>query len=433
VGVEEDIKAAGRVLQVNMSGGGLPKRPVESAWVDTCGLRGDEHEERTVHGGPHQAVCLYGIEAIERLQSEGHPVEPGSVGENLTTTGVEWSTLPVGTRARIGDALEIEIAGAATPCKTQTRNFSDGRFSRMSIDLHPSDSRMYARVLTEGEVKPGDQIRVLPPTPDSRAIDELLLKRLDRAETKSSIASWRAANESGFEIHIIEDGDLAMASAPRLGGPAFNNASGLARYPNLIEIATDFYDRHRSPGWLWMEDPPWSNAEPDVTVSVFAADPTSVPDAERIDGLSVRLIGPEDATAYVGVRSGSPIAGGLTDPDAPNPWPAVYEKLARWPHRSLFLAELDGRPVGAASMHVHARTGWLRGAVVEPDARGRGIQRALIAARVKHAIENGCDLVGSWAEPEGPSAVNLERMGMRAIGTRRNYAYQPAGNATPDA
>ena len=426
MGVEGATEPAGRVLQVNVSGGGVPKRPIERAWVGTFGLRGDQHAERTVHGGPHQAVCLYGIEAIERLQSEGHPVEPGSVGENLTTTGVEWSTLPVGTRARIGETLEIELASATTPCKTQARNFTDGRFSRISIDLYPSDSRMYARVLTEGEVKPGDPINVLPPAPDSRAVEELLLKRLDRAESKSSIASWRAARESGFEIHIVDDGDIAMACAPRLGGPAFNNASGLARYPNLVEIATDFYDRHRSAGWLWMDDPPWAGAEPSVTVGVFAADPMSVEEPEAIGGLSLRVIGPDDAAAFVGVRSGSSIPGGLTDPDAPNPWPAVYEKLAKWPHRFLFLAELDGRPVGAASLHVHARTGWLRGAVVEPQARGRGIQRALIAARVKHAIEKGCDLIGSWAEPDGPSGANLERMGMRTVGTRRQYPHQPA-------
>jgi len=432
MGVEGAINATGRVLQVNTSGGGVPKRPVESAWVDTFGLRGDKHEELTVHGGPHQAVCLYGIEAIERLQSEGHPVEPGSVGENLTTSGVEWSTLPVGTRAHIGETLELEVASSAAPCKTQIRNFIDGRFSRMSIDLHPSDSRMYARVLTEGEVRPGDTIRIIPPAPDSRAADELLLKRLDRAESKSSIASWRAAKECGFEIHIIEDGDIAMASAPALGGPAFNNASGLARYPNLVGTATDFYDRHRSPGWLWMDDSPWPGAEPDVTVAVYAADPISVPEAGRVDGLSVRVIGPEDAAAYVGVRSGSPIAGGLSDPNAPNPWPEVYERLAKWPHRWLFLAELDGKPVGAASLHTHAHTGWLRAAVVEPESRGRGIQSALIAARVAHAIDKGCDLVGSWAELDGPSGVNLKRRGMRAIGMRRNYRYEPNAATTPD-
>lgn len=422
----------GRVLQINLNGGGVPKLPVESAWVGRLGLVGDSHAEPTVHGGPHQAVCLFGIEVIERLQSEGHPVEPGSVGENLTTSGIEWSTLPVGTRALVGTALELEVASPAMPCKTQIRNFIDGRFTRMSIDLHPSDSRMYARVLTEGQVSVGDSVTILPPSANSRAADEQLLHRLDRAETKSSIASWRAARESGFEIDIVDDGDIAMASAPAIGGPAFNSASGLARYPNLVGMATDFYDRQGSPGWLWMDEPPLPGAIPTVSVAVFSMDPAVVVEQPSIDGLSIRVIGPEDVGAYVGVRSGDAIPGGVTDPNAPNPWPAVYGRLAKWPHRFLFLAELEGKAVGAASLHVHARTGWLRGAVVQPEARGRGIQRALIAARAEHAIEKGCDLIGSWADPDGPSSTNLDRMGMRAIGIRRNYEYMPRGG-TPNA
>ncbi|MEA2676516.1 MAG: hypothetical protein QOJ81_657, partial [Chloroflexota bacterium] len=41
----------GRVVQVNVSGGGVPKRPVERAWVGPLGLEGDAHRENTVHGG----------------------------------------------------------------------------------------------------------------------------------------------------------------------------------------------------------------------------------------------------------------------------------------------------------------------------------------------------------------------------------------------
>src|SRR6187549_2440443 len=146
--------ASGRVLQVNVSAGGVPKLPVAEAWVSRLGLDGDGHNDRTVHGGPHRAVCLYAIEAIERLQAEGHPVGAGGVGENLTTTGIEWSTLPVGMRARIGDKLLLELADTASPCATQRANFSDGRFSRISIELHPTDARMYARVIEEGHVRP---------------------------------------------------------------------------------------------------------------------------------------------------------------------------------------------------------------------------------------------------------------------------------------
>ena len=42
--------------------------------------------------------------------------------------GVEWSLLPVGTIANVGDELQLEISNSATPCKTQIANFSDGRF-----------------------------------------------------------------------------------------------------------------------------------------------------------------------------------------------------------------------------------------------------------------------------------------------------------------
>ena len=279
--------ATGRVLQVNVSLGGVPKTPVERAWVGTLGLEGDKHRENTVHGGPHQAVCLFGIEAIERLQSEGHPVEPGSVGENLTTTGIEWSLLPVGTRARIGASLELEIAGATMPCKTQIRNFRDGRFSRISIVLHPSDSRMYARVLKEGVVKPTDQITILPPLAESRAAVELTLKRLDRAESKSSLAAWRAAVDSGFDVRIVDDGDLAMAASPEIHGPAFNHATGLARMPHLVGMATGFYDKNELRGWLIAESAPWPDAEVGVTVDVFSALPDDIREAEPPPGLKI--------------------------------------------------------------------------------------------------------------------------------------------------
>ena len=92
-------------------------------------------------------------------------MEPGSVGENLTTTGVEWSTLPTGTRARIGSELLIELLAPAMPCDTQRHNFLRGQISRISSVLHPADSRMYARVLHEGEVRPGDPIEVLAAGP----------------------------------------------------------------------------------------------------------------------------------------------------------------------------------------------------------------------------------------------------------------------------
>ncbi len=402
----------------------MPKLPVEVARVGKLGIEGDAHHDVTSHGGPHAALCLFGIEAIERLQTEGHPIEPGGAGENLTTIGVEWSRLPLGTRALIGDQVEIELSGDAGPCKTISANFSDGRFSRMSIDLHPADSRMYARVLRGGAIHAGDPVTILSPAPGSRAVDEMLLGRLDRAELKSSVAAWRAALEAGYLIDFVADGDLAMSASTELPGPAFNHALGLAQRPNLLSLVTDFYDARRTTGWLSMDEPPWPDAESSLELGVFGAEPSGVAAEPTPDGVTIRQIGPGETDAYDAVRSGNVTAGGLTS-GAANPWPAVYKQLAGTHSRLLFVAELDGRPVANASLHVAGRTGWLRGVLVAPEARGRGIQRALIAARVRAAAERGCDLVGSAAGSDTISARNLEQMGLRRIGRRSHYEYKP--------
>jgi MOSC domain-containing protein YiiM/GNAT superfamily N-acetyltransferase len=417
----------GRVLQVNVSRGGVPKLPVESAWVGRFGVEGDAHNEDTVHGGPHRAVCLFGIEAIERLQSEGHPVEPGGVGENLTTTGIEWSLLPVGTRARVGNELELELSSSTTPCTTQKRNFIGGRFSRISIVLHPSDSRMYARVLREGEVRVGDPIQVLPPAPDSRAAAEALLGRLDRAEAKSSLYGWEAAQRGGADIDIVADGELVMAAAPDLPGPAFNKAMGLARMPNLLPRATAFFDRHASPGWLTTEAAPWPGSTPDLVTGVFAALPAVVAEEPLPEGLAIRRLGPGETGSSDLVYAAVGSSG--VDPRARDPRPAINAGLAELPNFVLLVAELDGRPVGTGLAFVNARIGWLRAGAVVSDARGRGIQRALISARARLAAEQGCDLLGASAEVGSVSARNLERMGFEQFGSREHHRYVPAGVA----
>lgn len=428
-GVEHTHRAAGliasgRVLQVNVSSGGVPKLPVDGARVGPFGLDGDKHNEPTVHGGPHRAVCLFGIEVIERLNAEGHPIGPGGAGENLTTAGIEWSALPIGSTVSIGDSLVLELSWSATPCATQTGNFSDGNFNRILIDKHPYDSRMYARVLQEGFVAPGDAIAVVGPAPDSRAIDELVIKRLDRVEGKSSVAAWKAARDAGYDIRIVEDGELVMSACPDLPGPAFNQASGLAGLPNMLDIATRFYDRHGTTGYMWLAEPPWPDAVVTLDLGVFAACPADVPEIAPPPGVVIREIGADEADKYSSVRSGEPTAGGIAVADR-NPWPQVYERLARSRSRQLFLAEIDGRAVGNASLHISAHTGWLRGATVSVEARGRGIQQALIATRARAAAAAGCDLIGASAEPDETSARNLERLGMRMVGRRTSFEYVP--------
>ena len=150
---------AGRIHQINVSGGGVPKLPIPTAFVGTLGVAGDAHNDTRHHGGPDRALCLYSLEVIEGLQAEGHSIEPGSAGENLTIAGIEWTSVVPGARLRIGDVL-LEVTAFTTPCFKNAQWFIDGDFMRMHQGRHPGWSRVYARVLEEGWVEAGVSVEM---------------------------------------------------------------------------------------------------------------------------------------------------------------------------------------------------------------------------------------------------------------------------------
>ena len=154
----------GRVHQVNISPGGVPKLPVPRAWVDRLGLQGDGHTEpEPMHGGLQQAVSIYSLEALRRVAADGHEAFPGAYGENLTLEGIEWAALQPGDRFAIGEGgLLVELTKFAAPCQTIAHWFVDRQIARISPKTHPEDARWYARVIAEGPVAVGDAVEVLP-------------------------------------------------------------------------------------------------------------------------------------------------------------------------------------------------------------------------------------------------------------------------------
>jgi MOSC domain-containing protein YiiM len=153
-------RAAGRIASLNLSAGGVPKLPVREARLTRAGLEGDRQRNRRLHGGPMRALCLYSLERIRALQREGHPIVPGSAGENITVEGIDWELLTPGARLALGDA-EIEIVAFTEPCNVIRRSFSDSRSARIAQDEHPGWSRVYARVITGGTIRAGDAVRLL--------------------------------------------------------------------------------------------------------------------------------------------------------------------------------------------------------------------------------------------------------------------------------
>ena len=374
----------GRVLQVNVSPGGVPKLPVERAWVDRLGLAGDQHNDDTEHGGPHRAVALFGIEAIRRVAAEGHPIEPGTVGENLTTEGIEWSSLRGGTRARIGDDLIVEVSKPDMPCLTIRGSFSDERFARISILVNPTDSRMYARVVREGGVRPGDPIILeAPAADDATATIHLLIERADAANRKSQLAGWRAATAAGLTLAIVDDGELAMVASREVPGRSRNRALGLTGLPNLLPRAAAFFADAGVEGWAELDEDGARLARLDTSrlaaadrLALFAGEPSSVLDGRAVAGI---------------------------------PGVAI---------REVFAAEANGEFIGVGAIYSYGKVGWLSAAAVRPDFRSRGIQLALISARAAAAGEAGCTLIASDALVGEPSERNLERAGLSRLAAR---------------
>ncbi|MBK8275120.1 MAG: MOSC domain-containing protein [Nitrospira sp.] len=148
------------VHQINISDGGVPKLPVLEAKVSEQGLDGDRQRNLKFHGGPDRAVCLYSLELIERLQDEGHPIDPGATGENLTLSGLNWDEVYPGVRLTSGPELQLEVTSYTTPCHHNGRWFRDEDFSRIAQKLNPGWSRVYAKVLRGGIVRPGDVVEI---------------------------------------------------------------------------------------------------------------------------------------------------------------------------------------------------------------------------------------------------------------------------------
>ena len=148
---------APRLHQINVSDGGVPKRPVAHARITVAGVEGDRQRHPAIHGGPDRAVCLFSFEVIEALRAEGHSIAPGASGENLTLAGIEWPALTPGAHLFIGD-VRLEVTSYTAPCVHNAQWFRHGDYGRISQKRHPGWSRVYARVLVEGLVRQGDPV-----------------------------------------------------------------------------------------------------------------------------------------------------------------------------------------------------------------------------------------------------------------------------------
>ena len=148
-----------RLHSINVSSDGVPKLQRDTCAVRRNGLEGDRQRDLENHGGPERAVSVYSLELIEALRAEGHPIAPGTIGENLTLAGLPWNEMRPGVRIEVGEVL-LELASYAPPCQIIAASFADGRVVRVSEKVNPGWSRLYARVVKEGTLRVGDRVHI---------------------------------------------------------------------------------------------------------------------------------------------------------------------------------------------------------------------------------------------------------------------------------
>jgi MOSC domain-containing protein YiiM len=203
------VATRGKVLSVNVGAvrafeyGGRPAR--SAIWkspvvgriaVRGINLAGDDQADRKAHGGPDKVVYAYAVEDARWWEQEiGRALAYGELGENLTTHGMEVNDALVGERWQIGTVV-LEVSEPRIPCWRLGVRMNDKLFPRHFTEaLRPG---AYLRVVVEGDVGAGDEIRVVErPDHDLTIRDVFRIYTRDRQEVERLLAvprmsaSWR--------------------------------------------------------------------------------------------------------------------------------------------------------------------------------------------------------------------------------------------------
>ncbi len=228
----------GEVLAVCTSNRkGIQKTNVQSAvFVENHGIKGDAHA-----GSWHRQVSLISAEKIEDFRRKGASVEYGAFGENLVVEGIDFRSLPVGTRLRCADVL-LEMTQIGKDCHTHC-----AIYHQVGDCIMPREG-VFARVLKGGTIRVGDRMAIeerQAPMPWQAAVITLSDKGAKgERKDESGPAIVRRLEESGYEVIeqflISDDPEQLTRHLIRLCDQ---------RRPDLILTTggTGFSDRDRAP------------------------------------------------------------------------------------------------------------------------------------------------------------------------------------------
>ena len=140
----------GRVVSINISEKkGTPKKNIEKGrLIENFGFEGDAHA-----GNWHRQVSLLNKEKIDDFRARGAKVNDGAFGENIIVEGIDFKTLPIGTRYRSGDVL-LEMTQIGKECHSHC-----AIYAAMGDCIMPREG-VFCKVLQGGTLRVGDYLEI---------------------------------------------------------------------------------------------------------------------------------------------------------------------------------------------------------------------------------------------------------------------------------
>lgn len=181
------------------------KSPVENrVAVRGVNVEGDDQADRGVHGGPDKAVYSYALEDVRFWESEhSRSLELAALGENVTTEGLDVTNAVIGARWEIGSA-EFEVSEPRVPCWKLAYRMEDPTFVRRFTKAGRPGA--YLRIVREGEIAAGDEIRVLSTPAHGLSVGDVFrIYSRDRGDVKKLLdipqlsESWRSWTERDLD------------------------------------------------------------------------------------------------------------------------------------------------------------------------------------------------------------------------------------------
>lgn len=181
IGWERKLERRDRVEKT-----GIFKFPTKDAvWVTKLGLQGDVIVSKKHHGGPDQAVYIYGETDYEWWSRElGREIPPGTFGENLTVGELESAQFNIGDYLHIKDVI-LQVTAPRIPCGTFATRMGDPQWVKKYRQAERPG--LYCRVIREGFVIAGDTVSIERYADETISIIEMFRDYYDNDKSEATL------------------------------------------------------------------------------------------------------------------------------------------------------------------------------------------------------------------------------------------------------